>query len=400
MKRLAHICLVFILLSGGNAIAADFLMSEKTWRKLKSVQEAVAERQYEQAIESLKAIRPAQRFKKYEQSLIYQNLAYAYQETGNTSEAIRFYRKCLSLNALPTQSLQRVRTDTMYLLMSQRDYAAVTDLYREAKADLFSLEVRMMVAYAWYQQKQTEKSLVMLEEGLRQHPERMREDWLRLLLQIYQDEKNFEKQRNVLKRLIVVSQETSSYWIYLSNLYLEHKRFRQAASVVQLALSRGILKKESELLSAVNVLYGSGLPFEAAQLVKDALKNKQISNSRKNRRVLVTLLISAKEADRAIHVLKGLVDESKLAEDILLLASLYQQEERWGEIVSLVQGYSGQEGNKLLPYEVRALTMENKFDEAYQRIDGLSEERKKRWRDYIAAEKKRRSQLLVFEESL
>jgi tetratricopeptide (TPR) repeat protein len=310
----------------------QFTVSEAMHKKLTTALEALQEEKYPEAERVLKDLEGrAERLNAYERALVYQMLGYLESGRERYKQALVYFEKCLSEDALPEggQTSTRFNVAQLYLATEQYD-KAVTSLekwFEEVETPNSSAYYLLAVAY--YQIGKIDKAIVPAKQAvdLSTTP---KEPWLQLLIGLYYEAKQFEKALAPLEVLIVVNPK-KDYWKQLSSLYAHLGKEKQSLAVMQLAYSQGFLEIDRELRALAQLYLYHSLPYRAALVLEDGFAKEILEPDDSAWEMLANSWLLAREYDRALKPLNTAAELSPKGNLYARLGAVLVEREQWSE---------------------------------------------------------------------
>lgn len=315
-------------------------LSEPILNRIAKAQSLMAAERYQDALEILDKLEKRMQSNPYALSQVYQTKAYIYAQSDRFDDSVRFFKACLKLKSLPKSPT----LDTMYSLAQ---VLAATDQYQEAiplvQDYIHSKEPKRSAAIfflgqLWAQIKQEDLAIkyVVQAINLEQKPQ---ESWMRLLVALYYEAKEYKKSVGLLEKLIKLRPNKVEYWKQLVSVWLALRNEGQALVTLELAYKKGLLEKEQELLQLIQVSLLEGVPYKAARYLEKALERGSIKTTQKNYVLLAESWIRAQELERAAEAMGVAAEKSKDGRLFVRQGQILLERENWkGSIRALKKG--------------------------------------------------------------
>jgi tetratricopeptide (TPR) repeat protein len=263
----------------------------------------------------------------YEKSQIYNLLGYVYYSLDDYPKATASYR---AMVAEPDVD-ERQKIDTFYTLaqlyLMLEDYRSAAQQLEAwmAASTIVSPDGKVLLAQAYYQLDRKVEALKLVSSAVESVEAKggiPKEHWWSLQKALYfekasfqgkakgssgktKDSKNkdYQKVVSILKKLITYY-PSHSYWHQLGGMYgqMEEEGHR-LASLDILYLDKALTKSQ-DLMSLAYLYLGAGVPFRAAQIIEEGMKQGVIERSGKNMETLGGAWQQARETKKALVALE------------------------------------------------------------------------------------------------
>ena len=333
MKAFKAIFLVLLLL-GSQAWSAT--LSERTYKRLTTIQELMGENKYKEALKRLDALVSRVRKGGYEYATVMQTYGFAYAAQDQYKKAIKAFNEALKTEALPDQVQQSMRYNLAQLHAATSDWKAAARAYETwlANAEKPSADSYAFGATIYAQLKNYDKAIPKIRKAI-SLASKPRENWYQLLLSMLYQKKKYTQAASVLETMVAYWPDKKQYWNQLSGVYFTLRKNRRALAVLELAHKQGMLEKERELMNLVNMYLLQGIPYKAAKILEAEMKAGRIPRTGKNLQKLGEAWMRAKETDAALRELQAAADAQEKGILFLRLAQLYTDKENWNKVVNL-----------------------------------------------------------------
>ncbi len=333
MKALKALFLVGLLLVG-QAFAAT--LSERTYKRLTTIQELMGENKYKEALKRLDSLLPRVRKNGYEYAVVMQTYGFAYAAQEKYKKAIKAFNEALKTEALPDQVQQSMRYNLAQLYAADSDWKAAARAYEQwlTQAEKPSADSYAFGATIYAQLKNYDKAIPKIRKAI-SLASKPRENWYQLLLSMLYQKKHYAEAAKVLETMVAYWPDKKQYWKQLSGVYFTLKKNRRALAVLELAHKQGFLEKERELMNLVNMYLLQGIPYKAAKILDAEMKAGRIQRTGKNLQKLGEAWMRAKETDEALRELQAAAEVQEKGVLFLRLAQLYTDKENWKKVIDL-----------------------------------------------------------------
>ena len=191
-----------------------------------------------------------------------------------------------------------------------------------------------MAGYAAYRAKMPSASTYLEKAiALKQSPP---EEWIRLLLSIYIDRKQYTKAEPMVKRLIEITPNKRVWWRYLSGLYAQQGRHDTALATMMLAYYNGLTTRD-DVMQLVRYNASQGYPVKAARLLETELERSKIPRTYENLKLLYSCWQLAREWQKSGQVLAEAAKLAPTGEDFAMLGRLEMQKGNWSKAKNSLQ---------------------------------------------------------------
>jgi len=297
------------------------------YKQLSKTEELIASQAYPQARTKLKKLLPDLKENSYSQALTLRSLASVYALENQYKQATQHLLHCLSTHALPESQQQSALLNLGQLYMAtelyQKTINTLADYQGKKDAHILAL-----LANAHAQLKHYKKALPYIEQAIKQS-KKPQERWLQLNLALYYELNKYHSAAKILQRLIASYPNKKTYWQQLGSVYQELKQFSKALNIQHMAYKKGFKLSEAELLQLFNLYVFKQQPYQAAELLTLALKQKNITPSSKHWEMLAYAWTSSREYKKAIQALEKSSALNEKGELYLQLGRIHVEQERW-----------------------------------------------------------------------
>jgi len=383
----------------------------KVYEKLKIAQDYLDKSQFKQAMKTLNQLKVKKKLNHYEQSQIWNLIAYSQYLKNDYHAAIKSYEVLLTLTELtPALEQSTLKTLSQLCLMTENYPRAISlsKLYIKLldSPDRNSL---MVLGQAYFQLKQYKnakkpiKQAIYLTQKNKQVPKE--NDWL-LLSAIHHHLKEYKSMVSILKQLIRHYPRVS-YIKNLSAVYGELKQSKQQLSLYEALYEADQLNSESEFNNLASFYLIHKLPYKAAILLQKSLDNKQLQHSEKNYKLLSQSWMQAGEYKKALAPLSQAAKLSGDKQLYLQLGRTHFNLGNWKQAEkALTKAVQGKYKNKSQAWLLLGMTRYRllSYDKAKQALNKIIKNKRHgkiahQWIGYIDQEIRRRKELLSFKQS-
>lgn len=339
MKRLIFFFLLLantLWVSAPQAADKQYLLSEKTYRVLVDAQELMQQQKNDDAEAKLIQLIQQTKATSYDRAVVQQTIGYLYASKDDYPKAIDAFQQALSANALPEDVAKNLRFNLAQLLIATEQYQAGIDMMEAwlKHAKQVDSNVYVLLASAYYRLNNFAKVVDYMRLAI-DNDANPKEDWYRLLLAAYLEQKQYKNAITVLETLIPMNTDEKSYWDQLAALYQQQKReFR--ATAVQVLVRTLDLSEAKTVVNLADMYRYLEIPYKSAKLLTEALDAGTIEANQKNLERLADSWLAAREQDKAIPVLKQLAKLDNTGKTGLKLARVLVNQENWADAVAVM----------------------------------------------------------------
>ncbi len=381
-------------------------MREKTYKSIAEAQEFIENDAAAEGLPILKKLLERRGLNDYEVAQIWNMLAFAYYTLDDMPNTISAYEEVLKQNKI-TLALELGTLRSLFQLYYQAEKYRRSIAYIDRWLKLNEMQdagILYLKATAFYQLDEFQESLtvakqvVAVAEG---QQKTVKENWLYLLVILYNELKDYDNVVVVLERLLV-EYPKKQYWMHLAGLYAEKDEEEKALSAYYAAYIQDMLTRESEVIMLAQRLLNAEVPYEAAVVVQKGIDSKLIKRDEKNMKLLAQAWTMSQDTGRAIKAWTG---ATEFAEDGDIFYRLAQAQANDDQHKNAVKSYRAalKEGDLNKPRDVEfwmgiSLMQLESWDDATKAFRGASKDKKKakqcrQYIRYIKGEKRRQAEL-------
>ncbi len=370
------------------------LTSKAVQKRLLRANKLMAKDDRKGAIEILQGITSKSNYRPFELAKAWQTMAYAYAQSEQYKEARTAFQKSLDTEALPYGPTLQSLFALAQLQVVAEDYSKAEKTLNTwfALSDEENPDAYVFMATIHYNKNQKDKALTLVMKAIKMS-KKPKENWLVFAVSLLYSKERYKEAAEFLYKLVELNHGKKSYWSQLAGSLLSNDQGLLALSALELAMMLNLLEEEGEIKNIVSLYLSNELPFEASQIMKTGLKNKQIEENKKNYELYANCLIQAKEYDDALPILEK---AAKLSEDgklYALQARLYLEKEKFRQSIkffdlAIKKGLKKEMLGKVLVEKAVSLIQLKEYKTAMSVLDKAStyESGKKladNWRRYI-----------------
>jgi len=388
--------------SGGRATPT---MRQHVYEQLSQASERVAEEQTDEAMKILRDVEKIKDLTPYEKAQLHTAIGYVQFLRDDMAASIRAYETVLAQEGLP----EVLRATTQYTLAQL--YFQVEE-YRKSVESLQAWlgaavnpgpEPYVLLAQGYYQLGEYRKGIDPILTAMRiaeTRARRVEESWYLLLRVFWFELKNNEKVLEVLETL-VREYPKKEYWVQLGAVYGEVGQEDKRLAAYRAAYRQGFLDRDSEIVVLAQLLVQANVPYGGAVVLARAMDEGVVPRTAENLRLLSQAWTLAQEDRKSIAALKeaaGISDDGELD---ARLADAHANLAEWESVVGAAR--SALDKGVARPGQVQlllgmALFELGRFDEARStflsaRSSPETERTASQWVSFVDSEQKRLAEL-------
>lgn len=319
-------------------------MRPKIFKKLDKARELADNKQYDEALASLKAMEKIRR-NSYETAMTWNMVAYVEFNRENYDAAVVAYREVLKTKKLPESLEQTTLYSIAKLHLVQEQYKKALVSLNEwfdvvsGSSQKIGPESYVLRAQMHYQLENYDAALPDVKKAIslvREQKKQPRENWLLVERAVYYQNKDFKSMERCLKDLIALYPKPQ-YWVQLSAVYNELGKPEKELSVLETAYEQALLGKESQVVSLAQAMLTLEVPYKSAQVMLKGLKEGVVEENGKNLSLLGDALMIAKEYEQAITVMTQAAGFTQAGKDYYKLAQIHTERQEWKLALSSVK---------------------------------------------------------------
>lgn len=278
----------------------------------------------------------------YERAMLWNFYGFMYYGNDDIGLAIDSFEQVINETNIPDSLKMSTLYSLSQLSMGQQDFKKALSFLNQwkqlkessAKKDLMANQY-VLFAQIYYQDKQFHASLKHINQAItaqKKHSDVAKrlpkEPWLILQRANYFELKQPEKVTEVMEALVRYYSKPA-YWLQLSAMYGETDQEDKQLAVMEAAWQAGYITKASDVLTLAQLYRFHNVPFKAADLLDNTIKNGVISAEEKHLDLLAQSFIAAKEEKEAVNVLTQLTKINDSGKYEAQLAQVYLNQEEW-----------------------------------------------------------------------
>jgi predicted Zn-dependent protease len=381
-------------------------MRERVYQRLSEAQACSEADDMVCARRLLDQVREMTDLNSYEVAQMWNFYAFIYFSQDDYDEAIRAYENVLAQEELPIA----METTTLYslatLYVQQERYQDGLDKLDEwfVLSANPAPEPYILKAQIHYQLMQFREGIQPVLTALdiaRTQSKEPQEGWYQLLNVFYFELEDYD---NVIKTLttLVEGWPKKDYLVQLAGVYGQQDQEQTQLALYEAAYDYGWLERSSELVNLAQMLLQAEIPYKAARILDEGLKNNTIDSTESNWRLLSQAWQLAQEDEQALPALTRASSLSSDGELDMRLAMSYANLARWDECIEASRNAIRRGGlNRADQANLtlgNCLTETKQYREARNAFQTAANDQRSRstaqqWLAYIQAEETREQQI-------
>ena len=282
-------------------------LREKVYSQLARAQTVADEQGNAQGIEVLNEVASrADSMNSYERAMLWNFFGFMYYDNGDTAKAIDYFGKVVAEQPIPESLQKNTLFSLAQLALSDGQYDKSLNYLAQWRqlADADELpKAWVLEAQAMYQNGRYQDALEPIQKAIAKAEDEgdvAKENWLILARAIHYELGQTDGVAKMLEKL-VVNYSKPEYWLQLAGVYGQLEKNAKQLAVLEAAYQQGFVEKPSELRNLAQVYYLNELPYKAAEIMEQGLRNGKLDNTLSNRKFYAQSLMQAKEYDAAIE---------------------------------------------------------------------------------------------------
>lgn len=310
-------------------------MSPATYNRISRAHDAIEEGKYQSALESLQDLADDVKERPYEYAVTLQTIGYVYIAQEDFETAVKYYRRALELNALPTEPEKQVVYTLAQLYATLGQFQNTINMLEQwfKTAENPPADAYVMLANAYAALERFKEAYPPIKQALAK-ADQPKEDWYKLALGIQFELQKYREAAETLEVLIANWPERDMYWRQLSGIYLQLEEDAKALATMALAYERGMIEKGEDILNLVRLYMLNGVPVKAGEVLSKGIQEGKVENTLKNQELLAQAWIQAREFDKGIAALGEAAKLSDDGELFIRQAQLYVSMANWDGVAA------------------------------------------------------------------
>jgi tetratricopeptide (TPR) repeat protein len=367
---------------------------------------------YREALKILNEVRQWDDLNSADRTQLWNFYGYVYISMDDYPRAIQSYEQILKIEDADPRFQTSIMYNLAQLYMATEQYQkTISMLDRWFKvSDGPSPQAYLLYGQAYYLLDNFRKARQPVEQAIdlaKERGEEIQESWYQLIRHIYYELGEKEKALDIVQ-ILVKNWPKKIYWLQLSSMYGELNREKLQLSAMEAAYRNGYLTQTKELENLAQLYLYHGVPYKAAKVVQQGLKDGTVEKTEDNWELLSRGWINAQEYAKAVEPLRQAASMSEDGDLYMRLAQVYSQLENPAKTVESVQ-LALKKGGLKRPDDAYVVKGMAEFDldrlsdakKSFQQAAKSKDSRKmaQNWIKYIDNEAKRREEIRKFLEN-
>jgi tetratricopeptide (TPR) repeat protein len=381
-------------------------MREQTYKAIAEAQIFIEADTAAEALPILNKLLERRGLNDYEVAQVWNMLAFAYYTLDDMPNTIQAYEQVLKQNKITLALEMGTLRSLFQLYYQQENYRKSISLIDKwlALNEMPDAGILYLKSTAFYQLDEFRNSLQYAKQVVsvaESQQKTVKENWLYLLVILYNELQDYDNVIAVLERLIV-EYPKKQYWMHLAGLYAERDQEERALAAYYSAYVQNMLTRESEVIMLAQRLLNAEVPYEAAVVIEAGMKSGLVKEDEKNMKLLAQSWTMSQDTDNAIKAWTGATEHAEDGEIFYRLAQAQANDDRHKEAVNSYRA-ALKEGDLSKPHDVEfwmgiSLMQLERWDEATRAFREASKDKKKskqcrQYIRYIKGEKRRQEEL-------
>ncbi|MCB1679721.1 MAG: tetratricopeptide repeat protein [Halioglobus sp.] len=342
----------------------------------------------------------------YELANVYNLYAFIHYSREDYGKALKAYENVVAQPDIPLAMEINTKYTIAQLYFVQEDWQKGIDALLEwfAVTENPNANAYVLLAQGYYQTKDYDKALLNVEKAINMYKaadKLPKEQWYNLARFLYFEKNDVNKTVDVLEELLKYYPK-KQYWVQLSHMYGEQKKESQQLAAMETAYVQDMLDKGSEQVTMAYLYLNGEVPFKAAKVMDQGLKNKSIEPTSKNYEIAASAWRQAQEVDKAIPAMEEAAARSDDGELYARLGNIYLDGDQFDKAITAINKGLARGGVKRPDSARLVLGMayfnEKQYDKARQAFKAAGRDKRSakyasQWIQYMDSELERQRSL-------
>ncbi len=268
----------------------------------------------------------------YEKSQVWNMVGFVEYSLERYGAAVDAYLKMIKEPDVDERQKVSTRYTVAQLYMVQENYAEAAKQLEQwmKEATIVSAQGKVLLAQAYYQVGRKNDALRMVNGVIADAEakgELPKEGWWGLQRVLYYEKEDYQRVTNILKKLVTHYPKVS-YWRQLGGMFSQlEQEMNQLVAYDVVYLQKG-LSKERQRLTLAYLYLGAGVPYKAAVIIDDGMREGIIEETGKNLEVLGSAWQQAQHFGKAAQVLERAAKTSGKGTIYARLANVYLDQDK------------------------------------------------------------------------
>jgi tetratricopeptide (TPR) repeat protein len=259
-----------VLLAPASAVAEQ-KVSAAVGKSLKTAQEAMQKRKWDQALAAIKAADGVAGKTAYDQYKINELLWYVYLQQGRNADAARLLEQQIASGQMPAnQKVSRTKTLAQLYFRSGNYGKAIQTANQYLKSAPGDQEMQLMVAQGYFQQKDY-KNAVAMAERMAKGQAKPSEDLLQLMQRSYYELKDADGTARTLELLLKYYPSPDTWDRLLGGIIGQTNHDHELIALYRLSEDVGALRKPNQYIDMTQALVVGGFAIEGQRVLEKGI---------------------------------------------------------------------------------------------------------------------------------
>lgn len=305
-------------------------LRNKVYEKLAEAQAAAEEKDFNEAQKILDGMISAggkKELNSYELANVYNLYAFIYYSREDYKNALGAYENVVSQPDIPLAMEINTRFTIAQLYFVQEQWQRGIDALLKwfDMTESPNANAYVLLAQGYYQLKDYDAALLNVEKAISMYNEKgklPKEQWYNLARFLYFEKNDINKTVDVLE-ILLTHYPKKQYWVQLSHMYGEQKKETDQLSAMETAYVQDMLDKGTEQVTMAYLYLQGEVPYKAAKVMDEGLKDGSIDDTSKNWEVAGSAWRQSQEVKKAIPAMEKAAAKSDTGELYARLGNIY-----------------------------------------------------------------------------
>ncbi len=319
-------------------------IDERMQKKLLEIYELIEQEKWKEVTARLDAL-DEKRLGNFGRAITYQLRGGLAAMDEKFEKSAEWYKKALAEDAFGGQQETGLRFQLGQVYTVLRRWEDAIQLLEKVieQSESPNGEANFRIALAYYQRGAEKENandmklaVAAAQKAVDIGAEKPKEAWLRLLMALRWDQKEYAQCVPLLQKLVIFYPK-KDWWVRLAAIYGEMDRDDDAMLAMQLADFGDYLEVDADVRRVVQMHVASGMPYNAAVRLERGIEQKVINDELKTWELLGSCWLAAREPKRALAPLTKAAEMSDDGDAWLRVARVHAQKEEWDAAIAAIQ---------------------------------------------------------------
>ena len=318
-------------------------LRNKVYEKLSEAQAAAEAKNYAEAGALLDAMLEGEgknELNSYELANVYNLYAFLRYSVEDYPGALNYYNKVVQQPDIPLamEINTKFTIAQLYFVQEKWQDAIAALLEWFDLTDKPNANAYVLLAQGYYQTKQYDAALDNVETAIKMFEDEgklPKEQWYNLARFLYFDKGDTDSALETIK-LLLTYYPKKQYWVQASHLYGEKKDDSRQLAMMETAYVQGLLDKSTDLVTMAYLYLNAEVPYPAAKVVDQGLKDGIVEEKSKNFELAGTAWRQAQERAKAIPMMEKAAAKAEDGELYARLGNVYLDGDQFEKAVDAI----------------------------------------------------------------